>query len=65
MKKKDFLEGLIVFGVMTGLLLPVRLLFVAYVSSDWFSSFGIISSISVAILILTKKKKIRKIWRNV
>lgn len=60
MKKKDFLEGLIVFGVITGLLLPVRLFFVAYVSSDWFSSFGIISSISVAILILTKKRKLGK-----
>jgi len=60
MKKKDFLEGLIVFGVITGLLLPVRLFFVAYVSSDWFSSFGIISSISIAILILTKKRKLGK-----
>ena len=60
MKKRDFLEGLIVFGVMTGLLLPVRLFFVAYVSSDWFSSFGIISLISVTVLILTKKRKLGK-----
>ena len=60
MKNKDFLESLIVFGVMTGILLPVRLLFVAYVSSDWFGSFGIISVISITMIVLTKKGKLGK-----
>jgi hypothetical protein len=60
MKYNNFLESLIVFGVMTGILLPVRLLFVAYVSSDWFGSFGIISAISIAIIVLTKKGKLGK-----
>jgi len=60
MKNKNFLESLIVFGVMTGILLPVRLLFVSYVSSDWFGSFGIISVISIAMIILTKKGKLGK-----
>ena len=58
MKNKNFLEGFIVFSVMTGLLLPVRLFFVTYISTDWFGSFGIISAISVLIVILTKKGKL-------
>ena len=60
MKNKNFLESLIVFGVMTGILLPVRLLFVSYVSSDWFGSFGIISAISIIMIVLTKKGKLGK-----
>ena len=60
MNKQNFLEGLIVFSVMTGILLPVRLLFVAYVSDNWFGSFGIIAAISVTMIILTKKGKLGK-----
>lgn len=60
MKKKNFLEGLIVFSVMTGLLLPIRLFFVTYISTEWFGSFGIISAISVLMIILTKKGKLGK-----
>lgn len=60
MNKKNALESLIVFGVMTGVLLPVRLLFVEYISDDWFGSFGIISIISAVMIILTKKGKLGK-----
>jgi hypothetical protein len=58
LNKRNIFEGLIVFGVMTGILLPVRLFFVTYVSTDWFGSFGLISAISVIIVILTKKGKL-------
>jgi len=58
MNKRNVLEGLIVFGVMTGVLLPVRLFFVTYVSTDWFGSFGVISAISIIIVVLTKKGKL-------
>ena len=58
MDKRNILESIIVFGVMTGILLPVRLLFVSYVSDDWFGSFGIISAISVSLIVLTKKRKL-------
>jgi len=58
MRRQSILEGLIVFGVMTGILLPARLLFVSYISSDWFGSFGIITAISVTMIILTKKGKL-------
>jgi len=43
---------------MTGLLLPARLLFVQYVSDNWFGSAGIISIISISIIILAKKQKL-------
>ncbi len=43
---------------MTGLLLPARLLFVEFVSDDWLGSFGVISVISLSVIILAKKKKL-------
>ena len=55
---RGIFESLIVFGIMTGLLLPARLLFVEFVSDDWLGSFGIITAISVSVIILAKKKKL-------
>ena len=55
---RGIFESLIVFGIMTGLLLPARLLFVEYVSDDWLGSFGVISVISISIIILAKKQKL-------
>lgn len=55
---KSVYESLIVFGVMTGILLPVRLLFVTFVSDNWLGSFGIITAVSVTILVLVKKGKL-------
>ena len=43
---------------MTGILLPARLLFVEYVSDNWLGSLGVISAISIAIIVLAKKKKL-------
>ena len=55
---RGIFESLIVFGIMAGLLLPARLLFVQYVSDDWFGSAGIISIISISVIILAKKQKL-------
>ena len=55
---RGIFESLIVFGIMTGLLLPARLLFVEYVSDNWFGSLGIISAISILTIILVRKKKL-------
>ncbi len=43
---------------MTGLLLPARLLFVEFVSDDWLGSFGVITAISMSVIVLAKKKKL-------
>ena len=58
LKLRGIFESLIVFGVMTGLFLPARLLFVEYVSDNWFGSLGIISVISISLIVLVKKKKL-------
>ncbi|MFB5611114.1 MAG: hypothetical protein ACE5R3_04340 [Nitrosopumilaceae archaeon] len=60
---KSIYESLIVFAVFTGVLLPVRLFFVMYVSDNWFGSFGVISAISIGLIILTKKQKLGEFGR--
>ena len=60
---KSIYESIIVFAIFTGVLLPVRLLFVTYVSDNWFGSFGIISAISIGLIVLTKKEKLGEFGR--
>jgi len=55
---REKLEPLVVFGIMAGVLLPARLLFVEFVSDNWLGSVGVISAISIAIIILAKKEKL-------
>ena len=55
---KSIFESLIVFAIMTCILLPARLVFVEYVTDDWLGSFGIISAISLFVIILARKKKL-------
>ena len=55
---KNIFESLIVFAVMTGILLPARLLFVEFVTDDWLGSFGVISALSAFVIILAKKQKL-------
>lgn len=43
---------------MGGILLPARLLFVEFVSDDWLGSFGVISVLSILIIVLAKNKKL-------
>jgi len=57
-RKQEIVETLIVFAVMTGILLPVRLVFYTYVSTHWFGSFGLVSVISILMVVLVKKKKL-------
>jgi hypothetical protein len=53
-------ETLIVFGTITMILFPIRLLFVTYITDDWFASFGIIAVISLTLVFLAKKNKMGK-----
>lgn len=55
---QDRKEFLIVFGVMMGVMLPVRFLLVEYVSDNWWGSFGAISAIAILMVILVKKQKL-------
>lgn len=59
-KKKWSMDFFVVAGVMTGLMLPARLVFVQYVSDSTFGSLGLISAIAVTMIILVKKGKLGK-----
>lgn len=52
------MEALIIFMVMTFIFLPVRFLFVEFVSDEWFGSFGVVSALAVSVVILAKKDKL-------
>ncbi|MBC8515736.1 MAG: hypothetical protein ISR81_04040 [Nitrosopumilus sp.] len=43
---------------MGGILLPARLLFTEFVSDDWLGSLGVISALSLAVIVLAKKNKL-------
>lgn len=43
---------------MGGILLPARLLFTEFVSDDWLGSLGVITAISLSVIILAKKNKL-------
>lgn len=46
------------FVVVTGIFLPVRMIFYSYVSSHWIGSLGVTSSIMIAITFLAHKNKL-------
>lgn len=52
------LESASVLIIMLFVFLPIRLLFVKYISPNWIGSFGLITVISIIILILAKKDKL-------
>lgn len=57
-KTKGIIESASVGIVLLVVFLPVRLMFVKYVSTDWLGSFGIITAVSLVILILANKNKL-------
>jgi len=60
LKISDRVEAVLVFVIMTCVFLPVRFAFVTYVTDQWFGSFGIVSAMAVAIVVLSKKHKLGK-----
>lgn len=58
MKVSNRMEAVIVFLVMTGIFLPVRFLFVTFVSDHWFGSFGIVSAFAIMMVLLSRKGKL-------
>ncbi|MDE1770458.1 MAG: hypothetical protein KGI28_07910 [Thaumarchaeota archaeon] len=54
----DLKEKLIVFGVITGIFLPVRMVFYSYFSSHWIGSLGLVSSLMFVLILLAHKRKL-------
>ena len=62
------MEDMIVVLVMLFVLLPVRIIFVTYVSDNWLGSFGVISTLVFLLVYLSKKNKLgpfgRMFWKR-
>ena len=54
----DIKEKLIVFGVITGIFLPVRLVFYNYFSAHWIGSLGLVSTLMFVLILLAHKRKL-------
>lgn len=58
--KKDLREKVIVFGILTASLLPLRIFFYTYVSQYWLGSAGVLLLVALTLFVLAKKKKLGK-----
>lgn len=58
MDRKDLKEKLIILGVTTGVFLPLRVFFSAYVYDHWLGSLGLVSAIGILFVVLIKKNKL-------
>ena len=54
----DLKEKLIVFGVISGVFLPTRMVFYNYFSAHWMGSLGLVSSLMFVMILLAHKKKL-------
>ncbi|MGI0017093.1 MAG: hypothetical protein ACREA1_00125 [Nitrosotalea sp.] len=54
----DIKEKLIVFGVIAGIFLPIRMVFYAYFSTHWIGSLGLVSSLMFILIFLAHKQKL-------
>lgn len=57
-KHRKRLESVAVYLILASILFPTRLVLVRFVSDNWFVSFGVMISISVVLIYLTKKGKL-------
>ena len=58
MDRNDLKEKLIILGITTGIFLPIRVLFTAYVSENWLGSLGIVSVFGLLFVFLIKQNKL-------
>jgi len=58
MDRKDLKEKLIILSITTGIFLPIRVLFTAYVSENWLGSLGLVSVFGLLFVFLIKQNKL-------
>jgi|SRR3972149_9194539 len=63
--RSEIFESILVFGFLLGILFPIRLLFVEYVTDSWIGSLGILSSVYIIIIILIKKNKLGRFGKMI
>ena len=58
LRLQDIRDKAIVFSIVTGIFLPVRMLFYTYVSPHWIGSLGLASSVMMVLIVLSHKNKL-------
>lgn len=60
---QDVKEKLFLLGVTAGIFLPIRMVFVTYVTDDWLGSLGLLSLFGLLFIYLTRKNKLGHVGR--
>src|SRR5574338_455307 len=56
--KKSIKDNLIVFGIFTGILLPLRLVFYNFLHDHWLGTFGVTSIVVFSLFYMSSKGKL-------
>ena len=60
---QDVKEKIFLMGITAGIFLPIRMLFVTYVTDDWLGSVGLLSVFGLGFIYLTQKRKLGHVGR--
>lgn len=58
---QDVKEKIFLMGITAGIFLPIRMLFVTYVTDDWVGSLGLLSIFGIVFIYLTQKRKLGRL----
>lgn len=60
---QDVKEKLFLLGITAGIFLPIRMIFVTYVTDHWLGSLGLLSLFGMVFIYLTRKNKLGQVGR--
>jgi len=60
---QDVKEKAFLLGITAGIFLPIRMIFVTYVTDDWLGSLGLLSLFGLLFIYLTRKNKLGQVGR--
>jgi len=60
---QDIKEKLLLLGITAGLFLPIRMIFMTYVTEHWLGSFGLVTVFGLSFIYLIKKNKLGRVGR--
>ncbi len=60
---QDIKEKLLLLGITAGLFLPIRMIFMTYVTEHWLGSFGLVTVFGLSFIYLIKKNKLGHVGR--
>ncbi len=60
---QDVKEKIFLMGLTAGIFLPIRMIFVTYVTDGWLGSLGLLSIFALVFIYLAKKRKLGQLGR--